>query len=69
VGNAANGTAAIMRDRLTCLVGLAGRSHAVMTDEAGRQRIGGSHAGSPTRRDWRKDLHRQGKQDDWKEFP
>jgi hypothetical protein len=70
MGNAADGTAAIMRAGLTGLIGLGGiRSPVIVTDRSCMQRVGGSDAGRPARGDRGEDLHRQGNQDDWKKFP
>src|SRR6266480_7762939 len=73
MSGAANGTTAIMRARLTGLIGrivglILGRSP-VVTDRSRMQGIGGGDAGGPTCSDRRQDLHRQGNQDDRKKFP
>src|SRR5437879_12553576 len=73
MSGAADGTTAIMRARLTGLIGLIvglilGRSR-VVTDRGRMQGIGGGDAGGPTCSDRRQDLHRQGNQDDRKKFP
>jgi hypothetical protein len=66
--HAAERAAAVMRAWLTTLVGLS-RGPIVVANNADPQGIGGRNTGSPAGRDRRKNLHRQGKQDDRKEFP
>jgi len=73
MSGAADGTTAIMRARLTGLIGLIvglilGRSR-VVTDRSRMQGIGGGDAGGPTCSDRRQDLHGQGNQDDRQEIP
>jgi hypothetical protein len=54
---------------LISLIGLAGSRRIVVTNDGGMQGIGGGDAGRPAGGDRRNNLHRQGKQHDWKKFP
>ena len=70
VGQAAGGAAAVMGAGLARWIsGVRGRRPVVVADGGLEQRVGRTDAGRPARHDRRENLHRQGDQDDRKEFP
>jgi hypothetical protein len=70
MGDTADGTAAVVRPRLTGLIAglILGRS-SVVTDRSRMEGIGRGDAGGPARSDRCQDLHRQGNQDYRKKIP
>ena len=70
ISEAAGCTAAVVGIRLAGRIGgVRGRRPIVMTDGRSERRVGGADTGSPACGDRRENLHRQGDQDDRKEFP